>query len=401
MDFRKSYKIKHIELDALLDLTNAINTNQDEDSLLRIFLFIMLANYKIHKITLFMKEEENWKCILSHGCETDFYNISNIDTALLESKEVIYIDEKHASHLKKDFDILIPVINSGQNIAMLGIKGIGIEDKYIQEHVRFIQTMANILMVAVLNLKLNRKRLEQEAINQQMEIARQMQSYLFPKTLPREDHLKIYSKYLPHYSVGGDYYDYIPLNENEFVICIADVSGKGIPASILMSNFQASLRILIRQNLPLKQVTTELNKLVNESAQGEKFITMFLAKYNLENYTIEYVNAGHNNLPLFNHDMEYRELSEGTTILGTFHELPLLDIGYIEDCKNTLLFAYTDGLVENFNANDEEFELDKIIPLIKQNDDRALLHEEILNELYAFKGDKQLSDDITMLTCCV
>ena len=104
--------------------------------------------------------------------------------------------------------------------------------------------------------------------------------FLFPKELPYGKDLKIFSSYEPHKMVGGDYFDYIPIDENQFLICIADVSGKGIPAALLMSNFQASLRTLIRQTTKLEKIVRELNYQILQNSNGESFITFFVAIYN-------------------------------------------------------------------------------------------------------------------------
>src|SRR5690606_29458738 len=116
------------------------------------------------------------------------------------------------------------------------------EDGSVDEDgLRFIQALSNIIIVAIENKKLAAKQLAQEAFRKELEIASDVQQYLFPESLPNTDILKVEASYLPHDIVGGDYYDYIPINKDQFLICIADVSGKGIGAALMMSNFQASL----------------------------------------------------------------------------------------------------------------------------------------------------------------
>jgi sigma-B regulation protein RsbU (phosphoserine phosphatase) len=109
----------------------------------------------------------------------------------------------------------------------------------LQDGVKFIQALSNIIIVAIENKKLARKQLEQEAFRKELEIASDVQQFLFPDKLPNTERLKMEASYLPHDLVGGDYYDFIPINKNQFLLCVADVSGKGIPAALMMSNFQA------------------------------------------------------------------------------------------------------------------------------------------------------------------
>lgn len=104
----------------------------------------------------------------------------------------------------------------------------------------------------------------------------------FPKSLPANDNFSIDAHYSPHHTVGGDYYDWLSIDENRKIVCIADVSGKGVPAALLMSNFQASLRTLMRKTTDLEEVIRDLNHQVFESADGENFITCFIALIDLK-----------------------------------------------------------------------------------------------------------------------
>src|SRR5690606_1346513 len=125
------------------------------------------------------------------------------------------------------------------------------------------------------------------------------------------------ASYFPHQTVGGDYYDYVRLPEDKFLVCIADVSGKGIPAALLMSNFQASLQALVRQTTDLDYIIRELNFLVKQNSGGERFITFFAAIYDLKKRRLTYINAGHNP-PLLISGGKILLLEQGTTVLGAF-----------------------------------------------------------------------------------
>ncbi len=115
----------------------------------------------------------------------------------------------------------------------------------------FVQTISNIMIVAMQNRKMARQRLAEEAMRNEIKIAREVQTMLFPKTLPNDKDIVVHASYIPHSSIGGDYYDYVKIDEDQFLFCVADVSGKGVPASLLMSNFQAGLRTILRQTSDL------------------------------------------------------------------------------------------------------------------------------------------------------
>jgi len=164
------------------------------------------------------------------------------------------------------------------------------------KHLHFVQTLSNIIVVAIENIRLFNESLRQEALKKELELASKMQSMLIPRkeTLPRNEKLHLTAFYHPHFDVGGDYYDCIILNKDEVGFCIADVSGKGISAALLMSNFQANLRALFTHEISLPALVERLNERVISSANGEKFITLFIAKFNYRTNDLVYINAGHN-----------------------------------------------------------------------------------------------------------
>ena len=113
--------------------------------------------------------------------------------------------------------------------------------------------------------------------------------------MPHTEELDVGAFYKPHQEVGGDYYDFVEVNENEIAFCIADVSGKGVSAAILMSNFQGNIRALMESSMPLEEVILTLNDRINASANGEKFITLFHCQIQQEDsQVLSYINAGHN-----------------------------------------------------------------------------------------------------------
>ncbi|KXK27165.1 MAG: sigma factor regulation protein [Bacteroidetes bacterium OLB12] len=235
-----------------------------------------------------------------------------------------------------------------------------------------------------------------------MEIASDVQQFLFPDRLPYTDRLKIEASYLPHDRVGGDYYDYVPINKNQFLICVADVSGKGIAAALMMSNFQASLRTLLRQTPNLKEIVEALNYQVIENTKGEKFITFFGAIYDLSLKTMVYVNAGHNP-PILLDKNGVHLLEEGSTVLGAMNPLPFLNEGFITNLDDFTLFAYTDGLTETVNEAGAEYGVQALVDYLQanRNKDIRTMHQDIIVNLDGFKGRNGYRDDITILSCRV
>jgi sigma-B regulation protein RsbU (phosphoserine phosphatase) len=328
-----------------------------------------------------------------------------LDKSFLKLKELQLIELDHSSSRFKVFDLVVPVMHKNEVLAFVFVSGIVSEEKDDQFNpdTSFIQTLSNIILVAIENKRLARKQLEQEALRKEMEIARGVQQLLFPETLPQSQHLQVSALYLPHQDVGGDYYDYIEINEHQFVMCIADVSGKGVPAALLMSNFQAALRTMIRHTSDLREIVTELNHQTVRNARGENFITFFLAIVDRSKKELNYVNAGHNP-PLLIVDSGKPQLLElGTTILGSFEPLPFLKVGKAVYDFKFVFFAYTDGLTETFSEDGEPFGLEKVTEVLVENIDDSLekINKKLLKDLDKFRGQNTYNDDITLLSCKV
>lgn len=386
-----SLDIKDLQLNALLEVTQAVNNNLPEGDLLKIYKFTLLADLKINKLALYTQRDGQWVCRVNFGTRNNL-----IESQLPEE----YTSLKNQMGLTEtsfdEFDAVFPVYHKNKLLAVVFIES----DSKLGVQNRFLNALTNIILVAIENKRLARQQMEQEAYRRELEIAKKVQNFLFPKELPKIERLQIEAFYLPHHDVGGDYYDYIQINENKFLACIADVSGKGVPAALLMSNFQASLRALVRQTKDLKEIIEELNHTTFVSGNAENFITFFAGIYDFKTKELEYINCGHNEIILKNSD-HIELLDDGTTVLGMFDPLPFIETKKISKLDEFFLFTYTDGLTETFNENDEAFEFDRLLEIIKGDcpDDLSELHNQILNALKEFKGEKPFHDDITMLSC--
>ena len=397
LSIENKYKLKELELNALLEITQAINNNLPESSLYKIYDFTLRGNLNLKKMALFVFDNE-WSCKVNFGTSNNCFE-QPLDDTFLTYKTLTELNDR--DDVYGEFDFMIPIHHKASLLAIVFIGGIeGADDPEMKRSsVRFIQALSNIIIVAIENKKLARQQLEQEALRKELEIASDVQQFLFPDELPYGPGLKIEASYLPHDRVGGDYYDYIPINANQFLICIADVSGKGIPAALMMSNFQASLRTLVRQTPNLVEIVNELNYQVLENAKGEKFITFFAAIYDHSLKTLVYINSGHNPPLLVTKD-GIQHLDEGSTVLGAIHPLPFINEGFITDLDEFLLFCYTDGLTETANEENEEFGPERLTEYFTENGNSDLkrIHQDIIINLDGFKGSNSYHDDITMLT---
>lgn len=404
--FENNPEIKKIQLEALFELTLAINANYTTAQLLKITGFILRSQLNIGKAAFFYFDK-NWQCLLKQGVPIDSFN-STFDI----EKEIPFLNSEVTSGILnkthdisrdlKDFDIFIPVRHKSNTLAVLLLGNLTFNNtSFREENLPFIHTLANILLLALENKRLARERVKQEGMKKELELAAHMQNMLFPSTLLKNEKIEMMATYLPHQDIGGDYYDYAVINEDEFIICIADVSGKGLAAAILASNFQASFHSLLKDTVNLKSMITRLNKQVNENAKGEKFITFFIAKIDLKKKELTYINAGHNP-PLYLQNNKVTQLSEGCIGLGMFDELPFLNMGKINIIRDSLLFLYTDGIIEQENDKGAAFGVERLSEFVSKNsrnDQMGDFHKKIIDFVNAFKRDQPYNDDITLFSC--
>jgi sigma-B regulation protein RsbU (phosphoserine phosphatase) len=338
-------------LNIILDIAQTINQDHTIEDLLSEFEILLREELEVGKILVYAYKEGDWKNILAAGVTDD--EMKNIDVVrdLLHYKAIENITLSHPPQLN-GFDAVIPLYHRYHEIGFVLIGDLEEEQQGISptiKHLKLIQIIANLIIVFIENKRMQEALLEQEALKREVQLAAKIQKQLIPgeDDLPILKNLKIKTYYQPHYGIGGDYYDIIQLSRNKIGFCIADVSGKGVGAAMLMSNFQAIIRSLFTPNVDMKKLVHSLNQRVNQSANNEKFITLFIGRYNLLTKRLSYVNAGH--LPPLLYDGKKRSLStldKGCIGLGMLDFIPQIESGKVIINKNSKLLAFTDGLVE-------------------------------------------------------
>ena len=393
-------ELKDFKLNSLLDITTAINSNKDVRELTRLFEFIVKEQLGYDKFVLFNKQEE-WNCLLRVGFRGKVKNI-DVVAELGRFQEITFI-ESSQSKLLNDFDVIIPVFHNDVALAYLLIEATESDgnNNKVLNYMSFIQTLANIIVVAIENKRMTKVGIRQESLKKELEVASAMQQLLFPSDLPTNTRMDISAMYKPRHEVGGDYYDFIPLGDDEYIICIADVSGKGVSAAMLMANFQATLRTLFQyQRFDMQSLIEELNKKVMNSAKGEKFITFFIAHYDATTRKMNYVNAGHNH-PFLTNGTTVIDLDQGTIGLGMLEELPFINVGETQLSPNTTMVLYTDGVVELENESEEFFGSERLVQVVKSYYPLGMddMNSLIFSKLDEWKGPLELVDDTAIFSC--
>lgn len=397
LNLQKQLFAKNMEVNSLLEITQAINNNVAYGELFRIYEFILRAQLRLSKLVLIAQPEEDnkWQVGSLHGVEFNLEDQHISD--LKEVSEVVAVSELSNESFAK-FQHVVPVFNKGVALAYVLIeKGKG--EEVNKEELQFIETLTNVVVVAIENQKLFQKQLGQERLKREMELAGDIQRMLIPAQLPKLTNIQMSSEYQPHSEVGGDYFDVFDLNEDEIVFCIGDISGKGISAALLMSNFQANLRALVYQETDLVQLIEKLNERFTKITNGERFITFFISKYNKKTGKLNYVSCGHNPTYLIE-EGNLQKLTTGCTLLGMFDELPMITLGEAQVSEDALLFMYTDGIIDVVNDEDEHYEEERLEAFLLDNVKTSAqeVKTNLMDTIESYRGDNPYPDDVTFLT---
>jgi sigma-B regulation protein RsbU (phosphoserine phosphatase) len=392
----KELNLKELQIKSLLTITQAINDNVSNHGLFNMYRSFLSWEMGIDVMALFIKVHKKWVAVSNINFEQKEY--SGVIARFLEYNRLHTIKEKETPELK-DFDIIIPVYHKKQPIAYSLIGGIKNKDD-LYNKIQFITTITNIIAVAIENKRLFKKQIEQERLKKEMELAGEVQKMLIPDELPQSELFELNSIYQPHSNIGGDYFDYIKFSEDKFVVCIADISGKGVAAALLMANFQAILRNLIFQYRDLETFVFALNQTVYRITKSDKFITFFIAEINAREKTMTYINAGHYPPVLF-HDGKIVRLNQGCTVIGAFEKLPEITEEKLNLGENALIMSFTDGLPDLRNEEGVYFDDDMIERFVLKHGKKSAeeFNTQLMQDIDDFRGELNYVDDIAVLTC--
>lgn len=269
---------------------------------------------------------------------------------------------------------------------------------FTPEDQRLLSIIAIQSAQTIENARLYEEERKLVALEEDQKAARRIQQSLLPKENPIIEGIEIFGQTIPAKQVGGDYYDFIQIDDSHLGIAIADVVGKGTPAALLMSNLHATLRgqaLLIQS---VKDTVTQVNFTLSKFMDMGKFITLFYGILDKKNKTFTYTNAGHNYPLLLSKDGHVRKLEKGGIVLGTLDSYTYEE-ETVQLSPGDLFLLYTDGITEATNEKEEMFEEERLLKLLKDNREISAqeLSQKIVDEVQSFQGSFPQSDDITLV----
>lgn len=389
---------RQAELNSLLEVTQAINKNTAASVLFEMLEVVLKVHLKVGRMRLLVRDRDYFYCASRFGGEFEKPKVLQQICQLLQRNGNITELKTHSEKALNQYDYFVPVLHKDEILAFVLLGDFDARPELISNDLNFIETLINVIIVALENKKLFKERVDRERLQRDIELASEVQNMLFPQLLPKTGFVEVGATYLPSQNIGGDYFDFIWLNKDEFLWCIADVSGKGISAALLMANLQAGLRAWATVEDDLTKVVKQLNKIVFSNTKGERFITMFVGRYDRQSRKLQFVNAGHN-APILINGNTHVFLKNGTTIIGAFEELPFVNMGTEILGRGSLIFNYTDGLVE---SSEEDIYVDdsELADFLVLNSNLSVdeLNQRMLANIRTTKNARMDSDDVTLFS---
>jgi serine phosphatase RsbU (regulator of sigma subunit) len=293
-------------------------------------------------------------------------------------------------------EITSPILRDGKTIGALNVES----DKlaaFDPADIEVLNFFAEASAISIEKALLHYQILEKKKIEEQLKLAKDVQLGLLPNSDPEIPGYSFASICIPTYEIGGDYFDYIPIDENRIAIVIADVSSDGVPAALIMAAFRALLRYNAKLFSSPAKLMQLMNQHVSEFMRKRDFISIFYGMLDHNNNTFCYSNCGHN--PALHLSSQKINLLEGSgPSLNLLKDAKFKNFE-IQLEKNDQILLYTDGVVEVFNKDKKQFGLERLTDIFKSNIDKSPkeIIDKIISSTKEFSSSNSYSDDFTLL----
>ncbi len=391
------------ELHTLFDISKEFNFTVDREQIVRIFKFALLGQMFVRTFFFIMEHNGKRTLIAQNGLnhkptQTEIngvfrkYETSSFHNDNLSSDPSPFIQENN-------IHLIVPLYIQDKKTALIGVGPRGNNEEYTETDGNFLVSLGNLTIMSIQKTWLLEERIEKERLEKELGIARTIQEGLFPAKVPSLSGLDIAARNIPSRQVGGDYYDLITDDDSNLTIAIGDVTGKGVPASLIMANMQALLHTLTPLELSLEQKTGRMNDIIYKNTPSDTFVTFFWGCLDQKTTTLHYINAGHNPPLVFHEDNnEPDKLTTGGLILGAIPTMRPYQSADMPLKKGDVFVMYTDGITEARNDKDEEYEEEGIIACVnkyKQSSAADIL-SNIVDDVIHFSNNN-IVDDLTLI----
>lgn len=387
-------------LSVLFELSKEFGLFSESTKVAKLLTFSIIGQFMVSRYAVLTVENGNVQILESKFDDKklldclEHYDFNKIEYSTTGSD----LKKKYSFLSELGVTIIVPMKIQGKTKGLILLGERINKQPFSDSDIEFIYSVGSLAIISLENERLFIEELEKQKLEEELDLAREIQQNLLPGSIPEYENFDIAAVNMSSKQVGGDYYDIIPLKDNKFCVAIADVSGKGAPASLMMANIQAFLQVICRQDVNIVDSTALMNDLIYANTTDGRFITFFWAVINNDDNKLYYVNAGHNP-PLLIRNGKITKLKKGGIILGVVETT----IPYLSESLNLqsddVLILFTDGISEALNTQEEEFSDEKLeeTAIKLSSGSAAEILDGIKKEVQNFTEGAPQSDDITMV----
>jgi sigma-B regulation protein RsbU (phosphoserine phosphatase) len=387
-------------LNSLFELSKEFGLLTEPSSVAKLLVYSVIGQFLVSKFAVVIYENSSLQIVETKFPRTELYlalkgcHCSEIEIPLKKSE----IEKNYKKLFDLEVELIVPMQIQGKTrgVIILGKRINNLE--FSDSDIEFISSVGSLAIISLENIHLFKEALAKQKMEEELELARGIQKNLLPSIIPHFEKFDIAANSITSQQVGGDYYDLIKLSDYSLCIAIGDVSGKCVPAALLMANLQAFLKTTVKHGMNISEATALINDLISENTSDGRFITFFWGILNENNLTLNYVNAGHNP-PLLIRNGKIIKLTKGGIILGVMKTVVPYESETVQLEKNDVIIFFTDGITEAKNLKDEEFSdksLEELALSLASSSSTNILNS-IQREVHKFASGTVQSDDLTLL----
>jgi phosphoserine phosphatase RsbU/P len=395
------------QLNTLFDLAQAFNRAPDVDRAAHQLALALMGQFLVRRFAVLLRPEGGGELEVAAGRAAGTLDADAL-ARLVALRHLLLLDEDAPPEWgplrEQGFALALPIrtADATRGVLLLGPKGSG--KPYDADEADFLTALGQLVLTAIESARGAEARRQNERLEEEMRLARSIQERLLPQGLPSVTGAALASLNLPSRYVAGDYYDAVALDADRVLLAVADVSGKGLPASLLAANLQACLHVLAGSlgtgTVSLAASTARVNRVIHRNTGFTTFITFCWGVYDRRSGDFRYVNAGHNPPLLLRAEGGHETLDAGGLLLGVLADAPYEE-GTVTLGPGDLLTLYTDGVTEAWSATDpdDEFGEERLLSVLQTHrpEGAEAVLREVRSALGAHTGGGPLDDDLTIL----
>lgn len=388
------------QLSSLFDLSKEFSGILKVEMIGKLLLYSIIGQLLVSKYAVVTCRENSFTLLENKYAKDQLEKVLSscnlqVITEILKREDLI---NNYPLFAELGVELIVPMQIKGttKGLIMLGQRIAG--QPYSKSDIEYVASVGSLAIISIENALLFNETLEKQKLEKDLETARNIQKNLLPKSVPKLNSFDISAFNKSARQVGGDYYDLVKISSEELLFAIGDVSGKGVPAALLMANLQAFLKSICKQGIPLQKATDFINDLVSDNTTNGSFITFFWGILNDRTKELTYVNAGHNP-PLLIRNKEIKKLKTGGMILGVMQTLIPYNSETIQLQKDDLLVFFTDGITEAMDPDYKEYTDERLEELsLKSTElDSRQIMDRVMEDVKIYTKGAEQSDDITLI----